>query len=224
MTRIALVAGPTGLIGALLLTRLLADPGYREVRALSRRPLGARSPKLKTLITDYADLGPLGDALAVDDVFCCLGTTIKTAGSREAFERVDYGMVLEVARAARARGAKQFLVVSAAGTSDKGAFYSRVKAKMERDVAALGYPSVHIVRPSLLLGSRSESRPGEQVAQLLTPLLSPLMRGPLLKYRPVQGAEVADALITLARRDQPGTHIHHLPLRDQPGAGGPGIT
>jgi uncharacterized protein YbjT (DUF2867 family) len=212
MTRTALLAGPTGLVGSELLKLLLADPGYREVRALSRRPLPIEHAKLEVLITDYADVRKLGPGLGVDDVFCCLGTTLRTAGSRAAFERVDYGMVLDLARATREAGAARFVVVSAAGTSDSGAFYSRVKARMERDVATLGFPVVHIVRPSLLLGGRSEHRPGESIAQKLSPLLAPLMRGPLLKYRPVQASEVAQAMVALAKRDEAGTHVHHLPL------------
>jgi uncharacterized protein YbjT (DUF2867 family) len=215
MTRIALVAGPTGLIGSSLLQRLLHDPAYAEVRALSRRPLTERHARLRVLLTDYADLDALGDALAVDDVFCCLGTTLSAAGSRAAFEDVDYRMVADLARAARRAGAHQFLVVSAVGASRHAlAFYSRVKGRMEAAVSALDYAAVHILRPSLLLGERTQSRPAEEAAQKLMPKISPLLRGPLARYRPVAGGEVAEAMQRLALRGSPGVHIHHLPLAD----------
>lgn len=216
MPRTALVAGPTGLIGHLLLQRLLQHPAYGEVRALSRRPLPVQHERLRVTQTDYYNLAGLGETLAVDDVYCCLGTTLRTAGSRAAFEDVDYRMVVELARAAHAAGARQFLVVSAVGASPRAlAFYSRVKGRMEEAIATAGYDSVHIVRPSLLLGERGESRPGEAIAQKLAPALSPLLGGTLARYRPVHAGEVADAMIELALREQRGTHIHHLPLGDR---------
>ena len=136
--RTALVAGATGAVGKLLLERLLADARYGRVKVLTRRPLAQNHPKLEALTLD--DTGPalLGAKLAADDVFCCLGTTLKKAGSKAAFERVDYHLVLELARAARAQGAEQFLVVSSVGASLKaGSFYLRVKARMEQAVQEL---------------------------------------------------------------------------------------
>lgn len=213
MSKTALVAGATGLVGRLLLQGLLAHPAYGEVRALTRRALDIGSPRLKTLITDYAGLDALGSELAVDEVFCCLGTTLRKAGSRAAFERVDHGMVLDLARATRAAGARSLLVVSAVGSSEHSpSFYSRVKARMEQDVSALGFDTVQILRPSLLLGTREESRPAEELSQRLSPVLAPLLRGRLARYRPVRGSAVAEALVTLAQRAERGVHVHHLPL------------
>ncbi|MGH8455595.1 MAG: NAD-dependent epimerase/dehydratase family protein [Stenotrophobium sp.] len=213
MSRIALIAGTTGLVGAQLVQRLLAGDAYTQIKLLTRRPLALDDARITTLITDFSDLNALGEQLRADDVFCCLGTTLKTAGSKAAFERVDYGMVLDLARAAKAQGAKQFLVISAAGASATSpAFYSRVKARMESDAAAVGFESVHILRPSLLLGARGEPRMGERAAQRLMPALSPLLRGSLKKYRAVRAEDVAAAMLELAKRNQRGTHIHHLPL------------
>lgn len=213
MSRTALIAGATGLIGSLLLPRLLADPAYTRVKVLSRRSLSVQDAKLEVLLSDLRDPASLGGALMADEVFCCLGTTIKTAGSREAFEAVDYQMVADLASAAKNRGAKKFLVVSAAGTAASSpSFYSRVKARMEAEVSALGYETVHILRPSLLIGPRAERRPGERAAQLLMPLLNPVLLGPWKKYRAIEADEVAQALLTLARSDARGIHIHHLPL------------
>lgn len=213
MTRTALVAGATGLVGSCLLQRLLADARYAQVKALSRRALPLQHAKLQVLHTDFTDLGALHAQLAADDVYCCLGTTMKTAGSREAFERVDYHMVVDLARAARAAGAQRFLVISSVGTSERAlAYYSRVKARMEKSVAEVGYAATHILRPSLLRGPRAEHRPGEHYAQQIAPLLNALLRGPLKKYRPVEADEVARSMIELAFRDAVDVHIHDLPL------------
>jgi uncharacterized protein YbjT (DUF2867 family) len=214
MSRTALVAGPTGLVGRMLVKRLLANPAYGRVIALTRHPLPDGDAKLVQLQTDYADLKRLKSQLACDDVFCGLGTTLRKAGSRVAFERVDYHMVVDLARATKAAGAKQFLVVSAVGAAPKfpAPFYSRVKARMEQAVAEIGFRAVHIVRPSLLLGPREERRLAEDIAQRLAPLFAPLMVGPLKKYRPVKAEEVAAALETLALRDATGVQVHHLPL------------
>jgi uncharacterized protein YbjT (DUF2867 family) len=213
MSRTALLAGPTGLVGQHLLKRLLANPRYQRVKALSRRPLGHEEAKLELVQTDYKDLAQLGAKLDADDVFCCLGTTMRKAGSRAAFERVDYHMVVDLARAAKAAGAKQFLVVSAVGASSRSpAFYSRVKARMEQAVADTEFDAVHILRPSLLLGERAEQRIAEDIAQRLVPLILPLFVGPLKKYKPVKADEVAAAMEQLAASQARGMHIHHLPL------------
>ncbi len=214
MSRTALVAGPTGLVGRLLVKRLLANPAYTRVIALTRHPLPESGAKLAQLQTDYGDLKQLKGALAADDVFCCLGTTLRKAGSRAAFERVDYHMVVELARAAKAAGARQFLVVSAVGAAPKfpAPFYSRVKARMEQAVAEIGFEAVHVLRPSLLLGARAERRIAEDLAQRLAPLVAPLFVGPLKKYRPVDADEVAAALERLALEDRKGVQVHHLPL------------
>lgn len=213
MSRKALVAGGTGLVGGLLLRRLVARDEYAEIRVLGRRPPPLEHGKLRFVASDFANLGELRDALAVDDVFCALGTTIRKAGSRAAFERVDYHMVVDLARAAQQAGARRFLVVSSIGASVRSpAFYSRVKGRMEEAVAAVPFEAVHIVQPSLLLGERAELRPGERLAQKLAPLLALGLAGPLAKYRPVEAGDVADALVTLALSGEHGVHRHTLPL------------
>lgn len=213
MGRVAVVAGATGLVGSALLRRLAADPDWSEIRVLGRRPPEHTGGSVRFVATDFSDLAAHAAELAVEDVFCCLGTTLRTAGSRAAFERVDYHMVVDLARAAHKAGARRFLVVSAVGASERSlAFYSRVKGRMEKAVGALAFKAVHVVRPSLLLGERRESRPGEHAGQQLAPLLAPLLAGPLRKYRAVEADDVAAALVTLARTPATGTHVHHLPL------------
>lgn len=212
-TRTALVAGPTGLVGRELVAQLLRHPDYALVRALSRRPLSHDEGRLRTVITDYSDLDAQRAELAADDVFCCLGTTIRRAGSRAAFERVDYRMVVDLALAAQRAGATRLVVISAAGASHTGVFYSRVKARMEDAVSQVPYRAVHILRPSLLMGEREESRPGERFAQRLAPFYAPLLTGALARYRPVEATDVAQAMIRLALEGADGVHVHHLPLK-----------
>lgn len=212
--RTALVAGATGLVGSALLRQLLDHPGYAEIRVIGRRPPALEAGKIRFLSSDFRNLAELAPQLGVDDAYCCLGTTIKAAGSREAFEKVDYHMVVDLARAAHAAGAKRFLVVSAIGASERSpAFYSRVKGRMEKDVMALPFVAVHVVQPSLLLGERAELRPGERVAQKLSPALAAFLRGPLAKYAPVRGEDVAASMVTLAFGGARGAHRHPLPLR-----------
>jgi uncharacterized protein YbjT (DUF2867 family) len=211
MARTALVAGATGLVGTALVHQLLAHEQYAEIRVVGRRPPPVEAGKIRFVASDFGNLGELRAELAVDDVYCCLGTTLRRAGSRAAFERVDYHMVVDLARAAREAGAQRFLVVSAVGASATSpAFYSRVKARMEQAVREVPFTAVHIVRPSLLLGERAERRPGERLGQLVSPLLAPLLRGPLAKYRPVRAEEVAEAMVRLAFTDARGVQVHHL--------------
>lgn len=216
MARTALIAGGSGLVGKSVLARLLQDPAYGEVRLLARRSPALTHPRLRVILTDFADLTTIGTDLRADDVYCCLGTTLRAAGSREAFADVDYRMVVDLARAARAAGAQQFLVISAAGASEHAlAYYSRIKGRMEKAIANLGFEAVHILRPSLLLGERAEHRPGEAFAQKIAPLLRALTPGPLQRYRPVAAEEVAEAMVRLALRGEHGVHVHHLPLREE---------
>lgn len=214
MNRTALVAGHTGLVGRHLLQDLLDDPRYGQVIALGRRMPTITHPRLKAVQTDFTGLSALAPTLAVDEVFCCLGTTLKAAGSRAAFERVDYHMVVELARATRAAGAKAFLMVSSLSASPRSpVFYSRVKGRAEQAVTELGFERLHILRPSLLLGDREQRRTGEAIAGALMPLADVLLVGSLAKYRAIRGEDVARAMQQLAaREDLGGARVWTLPL------------
>jgi uncharacterized protein YbjT (DUF2867 family) len=208
MTRTALAAGATGLVGGHLLQQLLAEPAYARVVALGRRPLALTHPKLTQQTIDFDRLAESSDFPRADDVFCCLGTTIKTAGSRESFYRVDFTYVHELARAALARGATQFLLVSAIGANARSrVFYSRVKGEVEAAVERLPYQAVHIFRPSFLLGDRAEQPPGERIGIAVARVISPLLIGPLRKYRPVHAAHVARAMVQAALRGGRGVEV-----------------
>jgi uncharacterized protein YbjT (DUF2867 family) len=205
----ALIAGATGLVGSALVAELLADANYGRVVALVRRPLTITHPKLVQVTVDFDRLDQYQDALQGDDLFCCLGTTIKKAGSQAAFRRVDYDYPLQLGRLARQQGVRQFLVVSALGASPRSrVFYNRVKGELEEALADLGLPALHIFRPSLLLGERSEQRPGERIAIALSRPLTPLLVGPLRKYRPIAAAAVARAMRRVALRAERGVHAY----------------
>lgn len=202
-TRSALVAGSTGLVGGELLKQLLEDPEYQQVYCLSRRTTGITHPKLTESIIDFEQLANIAVPV-VDDVFCALGTTIKKAGSQEAFSRVDFHYVVELAEAARRSGAAQFMVVSSI-MADSGSktFYLRVKGEMEQAVKSRGPETVLIFRPSTLVGERQETRWGEKIGVALMKIIGPLFIGGLKKFRNIEGAKVAAAMIAAAKT-QPG--------------------
>ena len=210
MTRHALLAGSTGLIGSHLLRRLLADARYERVSVLVRRPLAQTHPKLAVIVTDFSDLESLGSALQADDVFCCLGTTRAKAGSKQAFEAVDYELVMRLARATKAAGSRQFLVVSSMGASLAAlAHYSRVKGRVERDLRTLGFAALQIIRPSLLLGERPESRTLEDIGQKLAPVVGSLLPE---RYKPIDADTVAAALLQAAISERPGAQVLEAPF------------
>lgn len=204
MPKSAILVGATGLVGSRLLCLLLADPDYEAIHALVRRPLGIRDAKLHEHSVDFARLADFAWP-AADDVYCCLGTTIRAAGSQEAFRQVDYMFSLAVARGAHVRGAKQFLFVSAMGAdAHSSVFYSRVKGELEAAIAALGYRSAIAFRPSLLAGDRREHRLGERVALMV---LQPVRWLVPRKYRPVADVAVARAMAAYAKRGLAGFHV-----------------
>lgn len=205
--RPAVLLGATGLVGGHCLEILLGDEGYGRVTVLGRRASGRAHPRLEERVGDVERLlEEHAAAFAGADVFCCLGTTIRAAGSQEAFRRVDHDLPVKAARVASAAGARQFLLVTAAG-ADAGSriFYSRVKGETEAAVAALPFAGVALLRPSLLLGDRGERRPAEALAQWAAPLLSPLLAGPLRRYRAIHARTVAAAMVRLAKEGVSGT-------------------
>jgi uncharacterized protein YbjT (DUF2867 family) len=212
MSRTAIIAGATGLVGSALLDQLLTDAAYARVIVLARRAPIQQHPKLAVILSTLEDFDSIDAvSLAADVAFCALGTTTAKAG-KVGLERVDYHMAVDFARAVQAAGARRFIVVSSLGAAARSpAFYSRVKARMERAVSEIGFEGVDIVRPSLLLGARSDTRPAEDIAQKLAPLIGPLFVGPLKAYRPIDAAAVAQAMIDLADEPAQGLRVHTLP-------------
>ncbi|WP_252274899.1 oxidoreductase [Pseudomonas subflava] len=194
-----LLAGATGLTGEHLLDRLLSEPTISRVLAPSRSPL-AEHAHLDNPVGQLADLLPHLDG-RIDAAFCCLGTTIKQAGSQEAFRAVDHDLVLAFARRARELGARHFLVVSAMGANAQSSvFYNRVKGEVEEALKAMDWPQLTIARPSLLLGPRREFRLGERLA-------APLLRWIPGRYRGIEAAVLARALWRLALEESDGVRV-----------------
>lgn len=209
MPKTALLAGATGLIGSQLLPMLLASERYSKVIVVGRRAVPTVHPKLTQVVIELDRLEDVRLQLIADDVYCCLGTTMRQAGSKEAFFKVDFLYVVNLAAITAANFAAQFLVVSSMGAdADSLIYYSRVKGEMEAAVQQAPFRAIHIFRPSLLLGERTQPRLGERVGAAVLRVLQPLLRGPLQKYRPVTGAAVAAAMLRAAEDDGGGVRVH----------------
>lgn len=209
-TRSCLLLGATGMVGGHLLRLLLDDPGYASVAVLTRRTLGLREPRLVEHVVDFDRPETYRAHTGVDDVFCCLGTTIKKAGSQEAFRKVDLEYPLAVARAAAEAGAGQYLIVTAVGADARsGIFYNRVKGEVEEALRALPFPrGVKIFRPSMLLGERGEPRPAERIGAAIMAATAPLFVGGLKAYRAIEGKQVAQAMWKAAGSEPAGTRVY----------------
>ncbi len=199
----AIVLGATGLVGGKVVKTLLKMENIEEIFLPTRRrtPFN-KFPKTTEILTDFKDLGPLKDELNADILFCCLGATIKKAGSKEAFKHVDYDLPLNFAKLLRP---KTFALISAIGASASSFFfYNKVKGQLEDELRALALDRLVIIRPSLLLGAREEERLGEDLAKAILPKLSFLL--PPSK-RPVQASEVARVMVDLALKKAPQTYV-----------------
>ncbi len=209
MPRSVLLVGATGLVGRSLLPLLLCSRDYQRVVVLARRELDLKDPKLETVVTDFSRIPSLREKFAVDDVFSALGTTIRKAGSQPAFYEVDFTYNQQIAQLASEAGASRYFLVSAVGAnSSSGFFYNRVKGELEDAVTQMGFSTVHIFRPSLLLGEREEFRLGEKVGSIAAKIIRPVLNGPLARFRPIEAKAVAEAMVYLARKGQSGVHIH----------------
>ena len=198
-----LVTGGTGLVGKDLIHQLIEDERYKKVTTLSRRKLDLEHQKLNQVNIDFLKMDQWADHFCADHLFCCLGTTIKKAKSKEAFEEVDYRYVVQAAKLSKEKGGQHFILVSAMGANSKSSvFYNRVKGRVEDDVLKLGLPQVTVVRPSLLLGLREEARFGEKVWEFFMKPLGFLLRGSLRQYAAIKSIEVARKMIEKANGEE----------------------
>jgi len=208
-SRTALVAGASGLVGGKLLHLLLEHPAYVRGTVLARRELPLVHKKLEQRVVGFDRLAQIVDFPRVHDVFCCLGTTMKQAGSPEAFRTVDHTYVVELGRVAVRHRAAQFLVVTALGADPRSRiFYSRVKGEAEEGVRRLDFEGIQIFRPSWLVGARAKTRPAERLAGMLGSLVAWAFVGALARYRPIQADTVARALVRVALEAPRGTHVY----------------
>ncbi|TXI70131.1 MAG: NAD-dependent epimerase/dehydratase family protein [Cyclobacteriaceae bacterium] len=204
--KIALIAGSTGLIGNQLLSLLLNDDSYSVVKAISRKPLDITHPKLENIVLDFDQMAQHSGQLKADDVFCCLGTTIKKVKTKEKFRQVDFDYPLALARISKANGARQYLLVSALGADKKSSiFYNQVKGEVEEAIGEVAFTSFQIFRPSLLMGDRQENRSGEEAGKVFFKYFGFLVPK---KYKGIDSIKVARAMQAFAKIEKPGTHIH----------------
>lgn len=209
--RVAVLVGATGLVGGRCLHHLLAHPDVARVVVIGRRavpaPAQAGDRLVQLLAPDLCDAVRLDEVMPkdVDDAYCALGTTIRKAGSRDAFLAVDKHAVLAFARAARAHGARRFVLVSSLGADARSMnFYLRTKGEVEQELATLGFDVLHILQPSILDGDRQESRPGERLGLAVARRL----RGVLGRYAPIDVDVVGRAMVSLAFGEERGVRIH----------------
>jgi uncharacterized protein YbjT (DUF2867 family) len=213
--RTALLAGATGLVGGELLRQLASDPAWTRVTVLTRRELGSAVQGARfrqVVLGDFGQLESVAQSLAADHVFCALGTTIARAGSQDRFREVDYEYPRRLAAIALARGARHFSLVSSLGASPRSPFfYSRVKGELEQSLRSMRWPSLCIVRPSVIAGDRAETRPMERVA-------GRMLRFAPRTWRPVAAADIAAAMVRGALAETAGVTI--IESRDIPSAAG----
>lgn len=195
----AIVFGATGLVGSELLKLLCASEMYSSVKTIGRRSSGISDAKLTEIVNPLLDPDEIRDVIKGDDLFCCLGTTIKKAGSREVFRKIDLELPVKLAKIAQENQVKKFIVVSSIGAkAGSRNFYLRTKGEMEKQVLEANIPDIIVVRPSMLLGNRDEFRFGENIGKALMKVFSPLLTGKLRKYRGIEAHTVAKAMFNLA--------------------------
>jgi uncharacterized protein YbjT (DUF2867 family) len=199
----ALIAGATGLVGSELLKIITESNEYKAIHVLTRKSLNHNSSKIVEHIIDFDKLADFRPEIQIDHIYCTLGTTIKKAGTKENFRKVDFEYVLNLGKIAKANQSKKFLVVSSLGANAKSLiFYSRVKGEAETALKKLSLPHFFIFRPSLLLGNRQEHRAGEKTAASVYKVLAPVFSGPLKKYKGVEAKQVAFAMMQTALNNE----------------------
>lgn len=199
----AVIIGATGLIGKALSKQLLEHVRYAQVILLVRKPLALSHPKLKQVLYNFEQ--PNAEYLKADELYVCMGTTIKTAGSKEAFYKVDYEYVVNTAQTAHVNGVKKCAVISAMGANKNASiFYNKVKGEMEEALNNIGFEELVIVRPSMLLGNRQEFRLGELIGKYLMIGLAFLIPK---KYKAIHDYQVAKAMIHYMNTNQTGKVI-----------------
>ncbi len=200
----AVVFGPTGAVGKDVLHLLINDHRYEKIIAFSRKVIPVEHPKLHVELDSLTDLSSIEDKISGDELFCCLGTTSRKAGSRKSFKAVDLEMPVELAKIASANKIDGFIVISSIGAGKYGrGFYLDVKTEMENGVIQYDFNRLAIVRPSLLLANRDEFRFSEEAGKLLNTLLGWTMRGKLKKYKGIKTTDVARAMIEIMNMENP---------------------
>lgn len=208
----AVVLGATGFIGEQLVQQLLNDSTFSKVRILVRRPVKLSHPKLEAEIVNFDNLAEYRHKLGRGDcIFCCIGTTQKKVkGDKNAYRKIDVDIPVNAAKMGKDAGFTNYLLVSAVGADAHSKnFYLRLKGEVEREIADLKFKSFHAFRPSILLGERKEFRFAELLGKGVMQGLSSLFIGNLKKYKGIEGANVARAMVAAAKSDGKGMYVHH---------------
>lgn len=202
-TRTALIFGSTGLIGNLLLEELINSEMYQAVKIFVRQATGISEPKVEEIVTDFSNPELISAKVTGDDLFICLGTTIRKAGSVAGMEKIDRDLPVNIAEMACKKEVKRIAVVSSIGADVNARnYYLRIKGEMEKGIMAMNFENIAVVRPSMLLGERNERRAGEMVGKVMMMTFSPLLAGKLKKYRAIHGRDVARAMISILKNEQ----------------------
>lgn len=208
--RSVLVLGASGLVGSNVLTALLADEDVARVTVLVRRILSITHPKLIQVCTDFQVMSALDSIGSIDVLYCCIGTTRKKTPDLIQYRAIDYGITTAVAAHAKANGCEEIHLVSSVGANANSSnFYLKIKGEVELGIQSLGFERCIIYRPSMLIGARNESRPGEKVGQLLTPIFDLFTFGG--KYHSIHALELAKMICV--KRENQGIQILHYPFR-----------
>jgi uncharacterized protein YbjT (DUF2867 family) len=205
----AVVLGATGLIGSSLVKQLLSDDGFSTVRVLVRRPISLKHPKLEVYITDFSDYDAYRKNLGSGDcIFSCIGTTnANVKGDKLLYRSIDFDIPVNAARFGKEAGFNQFLLVSAIGADARSRiFYSRLKGEVEEMIAGYKFKSFHVFRPSFLAGRKQGERTGESIITTLFRVFSLIIPS---KYKAINGATVAKAMLTAAKEGKEGLSVYY---------------
>ncbi|OLS35585.1 NAD(P)H-binding protein [Bacillus sp. MRMR6] len=205
----ALVLGATGLVGSELVKLLIEQHNYEKILLLIRNKISLEHDSVEQYVVDFERLSQYKELFKASHIFCCLGTTIKKAKTKMAFRKVDYLYPVEAAGFSKEMGAEKYLIVTAMGANSKSRFfYNQVKGEVEEALIHLDLSSLHIFRPSLLLGNREEFRFAEKAAEKASGVLNPLLVGPLRPYRGIHAKKVAAAMAVVAESTKTGNHVY----------------
>jgi len=205
----AIVIGATGLVGEQLVKLLLKDTRFLKVKTFVRRSMGINDPKLEEHLIDFDNSDGWKRLVTGDVLYSALGTTLRAAGSKDAQYRIDYTYQYKFAKVAAANEVKEYVLISAAGSSPESKiFYSRIKGELERDIKKLPFETIHIIRPGMLAGERHKVRTGEQLGVGIMNVIA-VIPG-LSKLKPIQGREVAQAMVNATFRRVVGIHTYTM--------------
>lgn len=201
-TKTAIILGATGLTGSMLLQKLLNDDRYHSIKVFSRRSLEISHPKLEEIVCDLLDLKSQKEHFVANEVYCCIGTTTKKTPDKALYRKIDFGIPVQAAELCKINNIPSLLIVSAIGAdANSSIFYNRTKGEMEAAVLESGIPKTHILQPSVISGDRGEFRLGEKFGIIVMTIFSPVLIGPIKKYRPIKAATIAEAMRVLANGD-----------------------